>query len=275
MSLTERVRRHLQASDAISLLNEFCQKTTQPLPVWSCSSAPKNGSYEHAITLKMANHVFSHRGMASKSDCKKCVAEQAVAFFETKRLPFFLNRPHNHISLLQSLCQQNGMPVPDYQVVVENQYYKGEVNIGTHFFASNPIYQKKQAAKDGVASIAFAALCQMPEFTTVINCSNHRFFNSKLQFQILPDHPWFQYNPALILKCSLLLKSLMIMLNCSKRMLLRIQNQKLNSITGTLQAVMESLHCIERNLFMMGNHIYLNIIPLKLNLKPMFLKRHI
>lgn len=119
-AMEEKVRRHLQASDNISLLNEFAQKTaictsqlTQPCQYGQPPLRLKvgvgntGGVYEHMVQLRIANQEFSHSGLLNKNDCKKLVAEQAVRYFEEQRVPFFLARPRNYISLLQSLCQIN------------------------------------------------------------------------------------------------------------------------------------------------------------------------
>lgn len=173
--MEDKVRRHLQASDNISLLNEYCQKSGIALPRWTCTSKPKLGGYEHAVTLKLADQEFSHavtnqlisQGLSNKNDAKKLVAEQAVHFFEREKVPFFLARPRNYVSLLQSLCQINGIAVPFYDVEASGSGYIATVSVSDRQYKSDRAYSQKKVAKDFAAQNAFNSLCQLPEFTSI------------------------------------------------------------------------------------------------------------
>lgn len=118
------------------------------MPLWTCTSEPCDGSYRHSVNLKVAGEEFWHEGMLTKSDLKKVVAEQAVAFFEESKIePFFVTRVRNHVSLLQSLCQMIQKPLPEYSIESTTVGFVGSVSVGPYEYTNKNGSTNKKFAK--------------------------------------------------------------------------------------------------------------------------------
>jgi hypothetical protein len=114
--LSRKVLAHLEGSQNISFLNEYCHKNKVALPEWKPTGKPMHGNapYLHGMQLNILGQRFEVEGAQSKNDAKKACAAAAITFFESKGLPGFVNRYHNYVALLFQLCQQIPISPPEY-----------------------------------------------------------------------------------------------------------------------------------------------------------------
>jgi dsRNA-specific ribonuclease len=152
----EKVRRYLEATDNIAILNEYCQQRGAELPQWSSTSALCGGSYQHSVTLQVGSDKFAKGGFSKKTDGQKYLAEQAIMYYEKQKIPFFNAKARNYVGILQQLCQQQELKMmPVYDIVANTSGFSGVVKVGNHSFKSDKVLSRKKQAKDDVAEVAF------------------------------------------------------------------------------------------------------------------------
>jgi dsRNA-specific ribonuclease len=164
-----KVRRILEASQNISLLQEYCQKTQRPLPEWTPFSTPGSSmaGYSHGMQLLIDGQRFECQGASTRQEAKKSCATAAVEFFEKQGVPYFLKREHNYISLLHQLTQAASIPNPVFQAegTIAFMCY---VSVNGDKFQSRYSHTRKNLAKEDAAKVAFEALCQEPSIVNTI-----------------------------------------------------------------------------------------------------------
>ncbi|KAJ3273349.1 hypothetical protein HDV01_004566 [Terramyces sp. JEL0728] len=160
--LSEKVRRHLESSNNISILHEFCQKTQKALPEWKPTSETKTGTYTHGMQLVLMGQRFECSGAASKQEAKKIVAGAAIEYFEKQGVPYFVHRPKNYISLLFTLCAQAGVEPPQYTYRDVEKAFGCTISVQNRTFTTPFTYNKKSIAKEVCSQLAFESISNDP-----------------------------------------------------------------------------------------------------------------
>jgi dsRNA-specific ribonuclease len=176
LDIAQKVRRHLESSQNISFLNEYCQKTARPLPEWTPVSTPGALSvgYTHGMQLLIDGQRFECNGASSRQDAKKSCASAAIEYFEKIGVSFFLQRERNYTSLLHQLCQARGIENPSYTLNGATSF-SCVVFVYDQNFYSIHLHSKKSAAKDDASKVAFEQLCLLPDITNIIFMTNPSF----------------------------------------------------------------------------------------------------
>jgi hypothetical protein len=164
-----KVRRILESSQNISLLQEYCQKTQRPLPEWTPFSTPGSNlaGYSHGMQLLIDGQKFECQGASTRQEAKKSCATAAFEYFEKQGIPFFVKRDHNYISLLHQLTQAASIPNPVFHAEGTTAF-RCYVSVNGDKFQSKYSHIRKNLAKEDAAKVAFEALCQEPNIVSTI-----------------------------------------------------------------------------------------------------------
>ena len=129
--LSKKVQAHLESSQNISFLNEFCHKFKVPLPEWKPSAKPGHGNipYLHGMQLIIMGEKFEVAGAQNKQEAKKLCATAAIEYFEKQGVQAFVNRFHNYVSILFQLCQAVPLTPPEYSYKKEGSGFIGECKV--------------------------------------------------------------------------------------------------------------------------------------------------